>query len=911
MKLSVNSQKKLSTMAKNITDPDEKKSLIRSINSKRARSSTYPQHMKKIDTHSALNDKINEQKILNELLNSDEYNELFNNFILEVNDEIDKYIEQYDNVKYNYFIGGSRSWNNFFKDFYDDTILSPYEKSAIHNTTADLYYFINDTTYVRDIKTDIIKPIFEKYKPLIIDAIKSNEIITPDDNIIINVSEHNFLDGKRSLINSERIYFTLHINQSPSKIIKIENEFKQGPDANPLSARLQYQQQQTAAARSTAAATVAATAAAKAAARSAAAATKAAAAATKAAARSTAAATKAAAKSASKAASSVGSKPASSVGSRVQPGRAAKRGGSNLKPLSKVILSLDIFNKNNVIKSDDLINNLSELIEPVKIASNGKILNYLNLYGLFICLKIITTKIYISDKYNEQKIREQLFNNIILVDEYKTKALKDIAEKYKKVFDTPSNNCLYSDKIYTYHLLRLYANTYSEIEQNINNIEIKIIDVLRPYINETILKINNSLRLLNKEYDDKIFGIFVAGGDALRRYKNDISQTKDIDSKIYVQQSNIDDMDFMSKMDNLILIELCNLVCFLIINTEKLFQNIDKTYTTSDNHEIQYELSNKNQDRGQTNFRYRQVYKNKDFPVDLYSLDYRCKIKITLNDDNDTMLEYEYKIAFLDVVVEALDNFKYEQYEQQGIKKQNVVYSNGIPISSLEFLINDLNKTYHNDQSSLARFVNGKISKDEERYKALLSIKAEDKFIYSYKPFKKEKFRSDESIGLNKTQYIYVYNKDEEDVETDEIKLPILFEKDEEDKETIYTRHDLDRLNSFDLIKNDSVLSIFTNLNKLYLKNFQTLYIWNNQKIYNFSVNGLVKRLDKRGGSINPYEFDENNELDYINEIQDKEKYDFNMQDNIQDNIQKKSLTSAQKKKLSDFKKKLLGSKNL
>jgi hypothetical protein len=870
MQLSTKSQLKSSKRA-TMLDDAQKKTQQRIDNAERSKKRQCPPNLQDPDKHRALNNKIDEQNYLNDLLNTKEYNAIFKDFIMEINEAIDKHkkkLEDEEELKYDYFIGGARSWNNFFKDYYDENILSPFEKSAIHNTTADLYYFINNTAYVKYIKNNIIKPIFDKYKVLIETAIKSSKKVSMDDTIVINIQESDHLNGNRSLINSQRIYFTLHINQSDDNIAEIEHIFKNGPNKTPLSSRLQPVARPASAPKPP---------------------------------RPASAPKPPRSTPAPKPPKSVPVPASRPVPTRVQPSR-KKHGGTFPPRLSKVILSLDIFNTSGTTECDELIDNLPELLEIVTVDAEGSTLNYLNLYGLFICLKIITNKIYITDKYNEQKIREQIFNNIILIDEYKIKALKDIAEKYKKVFESVS--ILFNNKLYTYIFLRLYATAHKEIEENINETEKNIIEELRPFINETILKINRALISFNK--DPKIFGVFVAGGDALRRYKNDISETKDIDTKIYVQDYQLNDKEFMYKIDDIILRELCKLVCFLIRNIDLLFLNINKEFTTLNNDEIKYTLSNGSKNV-QTNFRYRQVYKNDNFPVDLYSLDYRCNIEIKLNDENETKFKYEYKIAFLDVVVEALNNFEYIQDESSQIKP-NVVSSNGIPISSLEFLINDLKKTYYSDDSSVIRFVNNKISKDKLRYDALIALQKANKFTYSINPsIIKKKLTSTEATGIYKTEYVYSYkSKEDAEIDTDIIKLPILFEN-REDEDTIIARHNLDRLNSYDSaydsVKYDKDEEIFPNLYKLYLSNFKKLYIWNNQRIYNFSINGLTNTT-KQGGT---YDDNYTDEINYLNEIIDKKYYKFNeiiTDDCIDDKISS-SIANKQQIRFNSLQKKI------
>ena len=61
-------------------------------------------------------------------------------------------------------------------------------------------------------------------------------------------------------------------------------------------------------------------------------------------------------------------------------------------------------------------------------------------------------------------------------------------------------------------------------------IEKWFISKFRPAINSCILEINADLEKFNVK-------LFISGGDAMRRYKNDISFTKDIDTKLYINNA--------------------------------------------------------------------------------------------------------------------------------------------------------------------------------------------------------------------------------------------------------------------------------------------------------------------------------------------------------------------------------------
>ena len=318
-------------------------------------------------------------------------------------------------------------------------------------------------------------------------------------------------------------------------------------------------------------------------------------------------------------------------------------GGTINVDIKKIILTFDLyFNYGATIQDyTTLINNISNIIEVSPI--NG--LNYLNLYGLYIFLQLSKKKIFIPKGYNVFKIRDIIYDRLILLDEYKTRTLKDISDRYYTTFDKTT---LFDINMYN-EFQKLYALSINNISIIINQMEITIIEKLRPYINDTIKNINDLLQDLNEH-----FGIFIAGGDALRRYKNDISITKDIDSKIYIPET-LATKENIKKIHKIIKEELILLVCFLIQNNDMIMSDI-KTEFIEQHFNINFIL--KNSDENIKNYRFRQILKN-PFPVDLYSLDYRCKINIDINDNinpiNKTNFTYDYDIAFIDIVLEILN----------------------------------------------------------------------------------------------------------------------------------------------------------------------------------------------------------------------------------------------------------------
>jgi hypothetical protein len=680
-----------------------------------------PPNMIKRETHKLLENAININNILSSLLDTPEYNNLFNILINKINLIFDEKNSGNSEMKYNYFIGGGRAWNNFFRDFYDNNLLSPYEKSSIHNTNADLYYFTNNLELLTQ-DTGILKEIKELFKEAIVplvDAIKLY-LNDPSKNVIITIEEQQCLNFKYALIPAKRLYLQLSINNS------VPEHISQIPQSSQLPKPPKQAKSQTP--------------------------------------RVTTGKSKAQIEAEEKKKKDLETALKKEQSKRNREARLSTRRGTRINggtidiDIKKTILSFDLYYNNTATMRDYsiLINNISNIIEVSP--KNG--LNYLNLYGLYIFLQLSKKKIFIPKGYNVFKIREIIYDKLILLEEYKIQALKDISDRYYATFDKTT---LFDMNMYN-EFQKLYALSINDISTIITQMEITIIERLRPYINDTIKNINDLLQDFNEH-----LGIFIAGGDALRRYKNDISVTKDIDSKIYIPQS-LATKENMKRVHKIIKEELILLVCFLIDNNDIIMSDI-KTEYKERNFSINFILNNADKDI--KNYRFRQILKN-PFPVDLYSLDYRCKINVNIYDNvnaiNNTKFIYDYDIAFIDIVLEILNKtFDINFY------KNNAIYSNGLPISTLEFLLADLKNTYNSDTSSLLRFIGGKIDKDYNRYRTLLDLIKHKSTIFQYSKdkFTRKKYKFDDN------SYIYEYIPEglENPENPDNIELPVLIEK--------------------------------------------------------------------------------------------------------------------------------------
>ena len=431
--------------------------------------------------------------------------------------------------------------------------------------------------------------------------------------------------------------------------------------------------------------------------------------------------------------------------------RRTVKGGSIYQIEKKILL----FEINFRDEKDEFINKIDKLIMT---QTN----HYLNIYGLFIFLRIAKHRFYIRRGiYNIIKIREHIYNKLILIDEYKTTALFTILDIYNttlKVFNIPEKPFVYQEL----NILALTSNP--EIEEFINSTEAIINEILRPYINNAIYSINNEIKTLeftdnygNKKNGSEYTGIFVVGGDAIRRYNTSDTITKDIDSKIYMPG----ELDINTNIANFNIINKCiysnlfNLLSFLISNS-KIFDSFPETEkvkifssTEYNNYSCKVSINLKSSDNpDHLNFRYRQLPNNL-YPVDLYSLDYEFVIifEYTLPSGETKIYKHNHNIAFIDISLETSQDNNYDKY---------AVLSNKLPIGNLDFLIQDLIKTYNSDSSSLLRFINGKNIKDYERYKKLIefaknpskfTIASDTKIITYNKPTMRENNAILDKIG--------------------------------------------------------------------------------------------------------------------------------------------------------------------
>lgn len=691
-------------------------------------------------THNKLQKSIDKYKFINEIFqnNREIINQIINYYI----NNIYEYCLSHKSsglINFDYCIGGSVIWNKLFKNYYDiPNLMSEYEKSAIHDTTVDLYYYItvdNDINYI-----NVINQLYEKI----------NEIIN-----YMNEKEETIISKNLNNIKINRLDFT------NSTVFKIFIE---------------------------------------------------------------------------------------------------------LNLINCELLNINLYKINKTdINDDEEDNGSSDGNEDQKIINLGDIKdenNYLNIFGLYIYNYISkSNRKPIKNDYDVYKVRDQIFDKYILVEQkldiieyefiynYKLKILYYIIHYYQQTFSKCKK---YYDKYFIKNLKKKIFDETENLKVFDNILRYYLIEQFRPYINNIIILINNDLRR------EGLPTLFAVGGDSCRRYKNDLSKTEDIDTKLYLS-----DMTQFPRAEEIIVLRLNQLVSWLILNKDNVInrtklleylsikgydeycvridRNGNLTFSYYDIHmKIKHNLFYNLSDTSSTFFRFRHVFSS-IFPVDLYSSDFQIKnnykiYKVDDSYDNERIIyednELTFDIAYLDISVDIIkDNPNYIHL----IK--NDILSNKIPTARLLFLITDLINTYNNDESSIMRLINGKNKKDYRRYIDLVKI------------FKSSLFTEQQegnNLKLNETNFeLFNFHNDKD-------KYLVL----QSQAENKVARYKLDiNPNEEEDINNDFISNpIIIAYTNFFVKDYKQKRTKNKEKIvFNFNLinlnkNTINKSRSRRGG---------------------------------------------------------------
>lgn len=434
--------------------------------------------------------------------------------------------------------------------------------------------------------------------------------------------------------------------------------------------------------------------------------------------------------------------------------------------------------------------------------------NKLNLYGV-----LLYSYLYTYDKKNDMGLNINYYRQKLFLDKHKETPgqIKETFEKILTFYENNFKNRLF-DKYFVDKIENI-INKYSSYhyEAYIDFFSRLFVSYFRPAVNAFIVEINKEL--------NTTFGIklFIAGGDAMRRYDPDISFTKDIDTKLYIKNVIEDkgvqnrlykslpkeviraseslathkldiDSDVIvmenqrkgvvkKKIIDIIVKHIVKLRNFLETNLPNVLKNYTFSKYASDTEYDYYIcfsvvpfIKKENQ-----RFRTREIRKSKEFPVDLYSIDFKTyiiklekgveiktvlekddeietikdniknikneikkknkELKISIQEDK-TVIENEIKSLIASLNENKTNLKKIEDEIKTKIKELDisvldvVLEDDGnyfanyhtddiVPVASPYFIIKDFNTTYDNEDRTLARMASNKYVKDIERYKKM------------------------------------------------------------------------------------------------------------------------------------------------------------------------------------------------
>jgi len=341
--------------------------------------------------------------------------------------------------------------------------------------------------------------------------------------------------------------------------------------------------------------------------------------------------------------------------------------------------------------------------------------NYLNPKGLFLFSQFLKNPR--TDKgINVDVLRENFIRSVISKEVSVASLSYQTAEKYNEIFGTRYS---FHVKFLNYLYMKAVYKLHEEQQQyNIEQIyTFYVMETLRPMINTCVSMLSNILKHSNQEYKNAF--LLIVGGDAMRRYKYDITNTSDIDTKLYYDKTMT-----VTKRNNLInmILAFMSLFTVLLNNTYKLDQT--NTYTLESKSKADYtvylpklrlfddaEALDYMRDKKSitiNNFRLRYIEASYEFPVNLFSIDFNVPVIINIFNRKQQFRSH-LNIPVFDLVLQEIEN----------TDSANVMIHNSsnaiVPVASLQFLKEDIRTTYSNVYKTKMRFNNDKVQKDDYR----------------------------------------------------------------------------------------------------------------------------------------------------------------------------------------------------
>lgn len=336
--------------------------------------------------------------------------------------------------------------------------------------------------------------------------------------------------------------------------------------------------------------------------------------------------------------------------------------------------------------------NTIDIIQKDLISTCGDNMKYLNLTGLYLFSELILKR---SKEYDVDLYRKRILEKLLVryhIDP--EKMFLKIIKLYKLLFKTRKDYKL---------KLGSLLKSFLELKKPdiINEYSANITEAFRPFINSFVIQVDNTFSNKSQNY------IFITGGDAYRRYLDEIKRTNDIDTKVIYNRAK----------DKPVLVErltynLSELIAALYKNKESILRHLEAKYDLSEDNmklEVQFKPIYSKDDGKTSTGQFRLRFIEKD-NFTLFSIDYRSKINIHLTvGELDINMTLNHDLPILDLVLSKSD-MKYSFA---------VEISNGLPVASSQYLQKDLKDIYAEiNQNLKLRF--HKSSKDRQRFISLV-----------------------------------------------------------------------------------------------------------------------------------------------------------------------------------------------
>lgn len=373
-------------------------------------------------------------------------------------------------------------------------------------------------------------------------------------------------------------------------------------------------------------------------------------------------------------------------------------------------------------------------------------MKYLNLTGLYLFAELILKR---SKEYDVDLYRKRILEKLLVryhIDP--EKIYLKIIKLYKLLFTSRTDYKL---------KLGVLLKNFLELKKPdiINQFSANITEAFRPFINSFVIQLDNSLLDKFKNY------IFITGGDAYRRYLDEIKRTNDIDTKVIYNKTK----DKPVLIDSLTY-HLSELIAALYKNKVSILKHLEHTQDLSEDNmklQVQFKPIYSKEDGQSSTGQFRLRFIEKD-NLTLFSIDYRSKININLSvGELNIDITLNHDLPILDLVL-AKSDIKYSFA---------VEISNGLPVASSKYLQKDLRDIYAEiNQNLKLRF--HKSSKDRQRFISLVNyLKKAKELLESHRNLELKRKIEDLLSDISDEDITYKKRKEDEDVDMEDNNMSV------------------------------------------------------------------------------------------------------------------------------------------